>query len=75
MTDREIVADYEDHYEGQRELCDWDRPDAQGRTVTHRNIPICYMRKTTKAEYLERNPGAPDDADLDRYFFWEVSVD
>lgn len=75
MTDREIVADSVDHYEGQRALCDWDRLDAQGWTVTHRNIPIVFMRKTTKAAYLERNPGASDDNQLGHYFFWEVSVD
>lgn len=74
MYEREIVADYDDHHEGQRELVNWDRHDANGAVVTHRNVPVVYLRRASKAEYLERNPGAPS-GDLDGYSFWEVSID
>ena len=68
--DREIIADYVQHYPGQREVVDWDRADG-----THRNVPVVYLREVTKADYLARcAPGyvPPDESER---FYWEVSVD
>lgn len=74
MYGREIVALPDDQIEGRREIVDWDRLDAEGQVVTHRNIPIVYIRRSSKAEYLEQNQNAPKEG-LDGWFFWEVSID
>ncbi len=66
---REIVADYRQHVVGEREVVDWSRPDGQ----TYRNVPVVYLRKVSKAEYLAQFPAAV--LTPDRCHFWEVSVD
>lgn len=68
----EIVADYEQHYAGQREVVDWTRPDG----VRYNNVPIMYLRQVTAEDYFTQFPhmrGVPDEAP--RRFYWEVSVD
>lgn len=64
----EIVGDYKQHYAGEREIVDWDRPDGK----TYRNVPIMYLREATLAEYRVNHPRA-DVSDFK--YFWEVSVD
>lgn len=74
MADREVVADYVEHYEGEREVVDWDRLDADGHVVTYRNVPLVYLRRVTQAEYLKCKPDCPPER-LNGCVFWEVSVD
>ena len=74
MTEREIIADYVAHYEGEREVVDWTRPDGQ----TYRNVPVVYLRRVTAEDYLSRHPHVPASHLLERperCHFWEVSVD
>jgi hypothetical protein len=66
----EIVADWESHVIGERELVSWDRPDGQ----TYHNVPIVYLREVTQAEYLATKPHCPPSRIVGARF-WEVSVD
>lgn len=76
-AEREVVAvDDSGIYEGMRELVDWDRRDAIGNVVTHRNVPVMYLRQVSREDYHVANPGAPrHHVPNDGYFFWEVSID
>lgn len=66
---KEIIADYQQHVAGDREVVDWTRPDG----VRYRNVPVVYLRQVSKAEYLAQFPHVHvEDA---RCFFWEVSID
>ena len=65
----EIIADTQDHRPGERERVSWARLDG-----VYHNVPICYVRRATLAEYLEQFPHVNPD-DLDGRHFWAVSVD
>lgn len=71
MDTRLIVADYVEHYEGQREVVDWTRPDG----VTYRDVPVVYLRRVTEAEYRASSPRHATVDCTGREHFWEVSVD
>ncbi len=68
---REIVADYLPHVVGEREVVDWTRPDG----IRYRDVPVVYLRQTTREAYLAQHPTAPLDDHPARLHFWEVSVD
>ena len=68
----EIIADYHQHFEGERELVDWSRDDG----VRYRDVPVMYLREVTREDYLAQFPhmvGLLDGKAC--WFFWEVSVD
>jgi hypothetical protein len=66
-----VVAGNRPHYEGEREVVDWTRPDGQ----TYRNVPVVYLRRVTASEYLAQHPHVSLAERPDCRHFWEVSVD
>ena len=69
----EVIADYRQHIAGERETVNWTRPDGH----TYVNVPVYFLREVTRTMYLTQFPHAQAklDAEPDRVYFWEVSVD
>ncbi len=70
----EIIADYVDHYEGEREVVDWSRRDGK----TYRDVPVVYLRRVSVDDYLAEHPHMRADVLIERperCYFWQVSVD
>ena len=66
----EIIADYQQHTPGEREVVDWTRPDG----IRYRNVPVLFLRQVTEAAYRAQFPHVVD-LTPERCYFWEVSVD
>ncbi len=65
---REILADYRQHYAGEREVVNWDRAG-----VTYFDIPVVYLKEVTEDRYRVDFPLV--ELHCSPCYFWEVSID
>jgi hypothetical protein len=73
MTEpREIIQDYKQHFEGEREVVNWTRL-VDGRSVTYFDVPVMYLREVTREDFERRQPHMAVNPEA--ICFWEVSVD
>ena len=69
----EIIAVHSRRCIGAREVVDWDRRGPAGDVVTHRNVPLVYMRESSYQEWRVAHQDAPHPPSS--VWYYAVSVD